>query len=214
MGLGLVPMGLAFGLLVTHTGLPWWSAPMFSAVLYTGAFEFLLIPLVTAAAPLVTIGLTAFLVNGRHAFYALSFPLHRVRGRLARTYSTFALSDEAYAMTTGSRASGWTSARIVSLQAFMHAYCVGGAAAGALLGSLVPDSVAGLEFALTALLVVLALDAVRDRRHDLPTPLLALLAALIARLAFPGQMLLAAFLLFTAGLLARHLAARRRGHHA
>ncbi|WP_019549650.1 AzlC family ABC transporter permease [Streptomyces sulphureus] len=213
MGLGLMPMGLAFGLLVTHTGLPWWSAPMFSAVLYTGAFEFLLVPLVATGAPLVTVGLTALLVNGRHAFYALSFPLHRVHGRLAKVYSTFALSDEAYAMTTGSRADSWTSARIVSLQAFMHFYCVGGAATGALLGSLLPAGVTGLEFAMSALLVVLALDAVRDRREDLPTPLSALLAALIARLVFPDQMLLGAFVLFTAALLARHLAGRTRHRH-
>ncbi len=214
MGLGLAPMGLAFGMLVAHTGLPWWCAPMFSAVLYTGAFEFLLVPLVAAAVPLATVALTAFLVNGRHVFYALSFPLHRVHGRLGKTYSTFALSDEAYAMTTGSQARTWSSARIVSLQAFMHLYCIGGSATGALLGSLLPGSVTGLEFAMTALLAVLAFDAVKDQRDDLPTPLFAVLAVLIARLAFPSQMLLAAFTLFTAALLARHLVARRRPRHA
>jgi hypothetical protein len=43
-------------------------------------------------------------------------------------------------------------------------------------GSLVPDGVTGLDFALTALtalFVVLALDAVRDLRGGLPPPLLA-----------------------------------------
>lgn len=211
VGLGLVPMGLAFGLLVTHAGLPWWSAPLFSAVVYTGTFEFLLIPLATAAAPLGTVALTALLVNGRHAFYALSFPLHRVRGRAAKAYSTFSLSDEAYAMTTGSRAHTWSRARILTLQGSMHLYCVASSATGALLGALLPDSVTGLEFSMSALLTVLALDAVRDRRHDLPTPLLALAAALFALAAFPGQMLLAAFALFTATLLARHATAVRKG---
>jgi 4-azaleucine resistance transporter AzlC len=214
VGLGLVPMGLAFGLLVAHAGLPWWCAPLFSAVLYTGTFEFLLIPLATAAAPLGTVALTALLVNGRHAFYALSFPIHRVRGRLAKAYSTFALSDEAYAMTTGSRANTWSSARILTLQASMHLYCVASSATGALLGALLPDSVTGLEFSMSALLTVLALDAVRERRDDLPTPLLALLAALIALLVFPGQMLLTAFALFTASLLTRNAAAGKDARHA
>ncbi|WP_207230314.1 AzlC family ABC transporter permease [Streptomyces albidoflavus] len=214
VGLGLVPMGLAFGMLVTQAGLPWWSAPMFSGVLYTGAFEFLLVPLVASAAPLVTVALTALLVNARHAFYALSFPLHRVRGRFAKAYSTFTLSDEAYAMTTGNQASTWTSARLVTLQGLMHLYCIAGSAAGALVGSLLPDSITGLEFAMTALLAVLALDAIKERQGDAPTPLLALLAALIARVTMPDQMLLAAFLLFAAALLARYLAAHRRTRRA
>ena len=52
-----------------------------------------LVGLVAAAAPLATVAVTAFLVNVRHVFYALSFPLHRVHGRAGKTYSTFALTD-------------------------------------------------------------------------------------------------------------------------
>jgi 4-azaleucine resistance transporter AzlC len=214
VGLGLVPLGLAFGLLVTQSGLHWWWATVFTTVIYAGSFEFLMIGLVIAVAPLATVALTAFLVNIRHLFYALSFPLHRLKGRLARGYSTFALTDEAYALTTGERARSWSGRRILWLQLFMHLYWAGGATAGALLGSLLPNGVTGLDFALTALFAVLALDALRDRRGDLPTPVLALLAALAARLVLPGQMLLAAFVLFTAGLLARYVSTGRTSHHA
>ncbi|MER5753265.1 AzlC family ABC transporter permease [Streptomyces sp. NPDC002088] len=214
MGLGLLPLGLAFGVFITHAGLPWWCASLFTAVIYAGSFEFLLVGLALAAAPLATVALTAFLVNVRHVFYALSFPLQRVHGRLARTYSTFALTDEAYALTTGEQARSWSGARILWLQAFMQLYWVGGATTGALLGSLIPDRVTGLDFAMTALFAVLVLDAVAERRGDLPTPVLALLSALAARLVFPGQMLLAAFTLFTAALLAQHLATSKRLPHA
>ncbi|MFC9619802.1 AzlC family ABC transporter permease [Streptomyces sp. NPDC056930] len=210
MGLGLVPLGLAFGALITQSGLDWWWASLFTTFIYAGSFEFLLIGLVTAVAPLATVALTALLVNIRHVFYALSFPLPGVHGRLAKAYSTFALTDEAYALTSGEEARSWSGRRILWLQAFMHVYWAGSATIGALLGSLIPDSVTGLDFALTALFTVLALDAVRDRRNDLPTPALALLSALAARLVFPGQMLLAAFTLFTAGLLVRrHLTPKR-----
>ncbi|MEV7959680.1 AzlC family ABC transporter permease [Streptomyces sp. NPDC058316] len=210
MGLGLLPLGLAFGVLITHAGLPWWCASLFTAVVYAGSFEFLLVNLALAVTPLATVALTAFLVNVRHVFYALSFPLDRVRGRLARTYSTFALTDEAYALTTGEQARSWSGARIVWLQVFMQLYWVGGATAGALLGSVVPNSVTGLDFAMTALFAVLALDAVREQRGDLPTPVLALLSALAARLFFPGQMLLVAFTLFTAALLGRRFTTGKR----
>lgn len=214
MGLGLVPLGLAFGVFVTQSGLDWWWASAFTSLIYAGSFEFLLVGLLGAAAPLTTITLTASLVNVRHVFYALSFPLDRVRGGLAKAYSTFALTDEAYALTTVERARSWSGRRVIWLQGFMHLYWVGGATAGALLGSLIPDGVTGLDFAMTALFAVLAVDAVRERRGDLPTPLLALLSALVARLVLPGQLLLGAFALFTAALLARHAIARKGASHA
>ncbi|WP_409471060.1 AzlC family ABC transporter permease [Streptomyces sp. HC307] len=213
VGLGFLPLGLAFGALVVQSGLDWWWAGLSAALIYGGSFEFLLIGMVTAAAPLATIAVTAFMVNVRHVFYALSFPLHRVTGRLGQAYSTFALSDEAYALTAGDQARTWPSRRILWLQLFMHLYWAGSATAGALLGSLIPDSVTGLDFALTALFTVLALDALRDLRGDLPIPLLALLSALAARLLFPGHLLLAAFALFTAGLLARHYTTGRKPSH-
>jgi 4-azaleucine resistance transporter AzlC len=212
VGLGFGPLGLAFGVFLTHSGLHWWWATIFTSLIYAGSFEFLLVGLVTAVAPLASIVVTALLVNVRHVFYTLSFPLDQVRSRAGKTYSTFALTDEAYALTTTERASTWPGRRILWLQAFMHLYWVASATIGALLGALIPDRVTGLDFALTALFTVLALDALRDRRGDLPTPALALLAALIARLFFPEQMLLAAFILFTAALLTRQLITKRLVH--
>ncbi|WP_399088685.1 AzlC family ABC transporter permease [Streptomyces sp. BBFR2] len=213
-GLAFVPLGLAFGALVTQSGLDWWWAGLSAVLAFGGSFEFLLIGLVTACTPLASIAVSAFMVNVRHVFYALSFPLHRVTGRLGKTYSTFALCDEAYALTTGEEARTWPGRRILCLQLYLHLYWAGSAVAGALLGSLIPKSVTGLDFALTALFTVLALDAVRDLRGDPPTPVLALLSALVARVLCPDEMLPVAFGLFTAAVLARHFAARRKAHHA
>lgn len=46
----------------------------------------------------------------------------------------------------------------------MHGYWVGGGVVGPLLGSVVPSSVRGLDFALVGLFLVLAVDAFRARR--------------------------------------------------
>lgn len=213
VGLGAFPMGVAFGVLVVHSGLHWWWASVFSGFIYAGSLEFLFLGLVLAAAPLASVAVTAFLVNFRHVFYALSFPLHRVRGRLGKGYSTFALSDEAYAVTTGEAAQSFSSRRVLWLQGFIHLYWAGGATTGALLGSVIPAQITGLDFAVTALFTVLAIDAFRARR-DIPIPLLALACALVGRFAFPGQMLPAAFAIFTAGLLTRYAWTRRERAHA
>jgi len=205
VGFGLVPLGLAFGVIVAHSGLAWWWATVFTSMVYAGSLEFLLVGLVVAVAPLATIATTALLVNVRHVFYALSFPLHRVRGRAARAYSTFSLTDEAYALTTSERGRVWPGGRILVLQLFLQLYWVGGAT----VGSLIPDSVKGLDFAMTALFVVLALEALRNWRADVPTPVLALLSALAARLFFPQAILPTAFAMFTVGLLARRISPGR-----
>ncbi|EDY66418.1 branched chain amino acid ABC transporter [Streptomyces pristinaespiralis ATCC 25486] len=145
--------------------------------------------------------------TARHAFHALSFALRRVNGRLAKHYSTFTLSDEAYAMTAGGRARTWSSRSIVSFQAFNHLYRV-------TVPSPAPCSARSYRRASPDSTSPSPLDAIRGRRHDLPTPALAMPAALIARLPAPGQILLTAFGLFTTALRARHFAARTRPIHA
>ena len=96
---GMFLLGVTFGLVVVHAGLAWWWTPLFSGLIFGGSLEFLLVAMVTAAAPLAAIALTSLLVQGRHLFYALSFPLHQVTGKPGKVYSTFAMTDEAYALT-------------------------------------------------------------------------------------------------------------------
>ena len=83
------------------------------------------------------------------------------------------------------------------MQLAMHGYWVGGGIVGALLGSVLPSSLKGLEFALVGLFIVLAVDACRARR-DLPGGLLAVACAVCAAVVAPGQMLLVAMSLFVA----------------
>ncbi|MGE2733272.1 AzlC family ABC transporter permease [Mycolicibacterium vaccae] len=203
VGLAFIPLGFALGLLVVHAGLAWWWAPVFAAVIYAGSLEFLMVHLAASAAPFATVALTTLIVNSRHVFYALSFPLHKVQGLPAKLYSTYALSDEAYAVGVSPAAQTWTRRQILVMQAALHLLWVAGATLGGLVGAALPiDRLVGLDFALTALFVVLAIDAYRQR----PDPLTAVLAVVIAVTAWilvPGQMLVAAFAGFTVALLAR-----------
>jgi 4-azaleucine resistance transporter AzlC len=203
VGLAVAAIGLAFGVLVTRSGLPWWWATVFASVIFAGSLEFLLLGLVTALAPLGQVAAAAFLVNFRHVFYAMSFPLHRVPGAAAKAYSTFALTDEAYALTARPEAQTWSRARILGLQAFVHGCWAGSVTIGALAGTLIPPEVKGLDFAVTALFLVLGIDAFRARR-DVPATVVAVACALGAHAVFGEQMLVAAMAAFTLFLLARY----------
>lgn len=204
----VLPLGVALGVLVVKSGLAWWWAPIFAAIVFAGSMEFLLVGLFAAAAPLTQIALSTLLVNFRHVFYALSFPLHRVRGAGWKAYSTFALTDEAYALTTGPAAQRFSRTRIAAIQGFFHACWVACVTLGAALGSLIPPWVRGLEFAVTALFVVLAMEGHRVQR-SLRIPILALGCALVALLISREHMLPIAMGLFVGSLTLAYWGRRR-----
>lgn len=207
-GLGMFPLGIAFGLLVVQAGLPWWVAPALSIAGFAGSLELLLIGMMVAATPLATIALTTFLVNFRHVFYAFTFPLNVVTHPLARGYSVYALIDEAYAVTAANP-HGWTSWRLLSMQIAFQSYWVGGGLVGVVIGTLLPMKIEGLEFALCALFVTLTLDACRTRRQ-VPSLLLAAASFTVAVIAMPDAALFVGLLLFVATLIVRYLTTARR----
>ena len=194
----------ALAVVALVAGLAWWWAPVFAAVLYAGSLEFLMVGLAATAAPVAAVALTTFVVNARHVFYALSFPLHRVRRPAAKLYSTYTLSDEAYAVAVSSEARDWTGRQILLMQFVFHLIWTVSSAMGGLLGAALPiERVRGLDFALTALFIVLAIDAYRQR-PDRVTALSAALCALAAWWVVPGQLLVCAFAAFTGLLLVRY----------
>ncbi|MGE0220160.1 AzlC family ABC transporter permease [Mycolicibacterium sp.] len=208
IGLAFIPLGMALGFLVVHAGLAWWWAPVFAAVIYAGSLEFLMVHLAATAAPIATVALTSFVVNSRHVFYALSFPLQRVKSVLGKVYSTYTLSDEAYAVGVSPEARTWTTRPILLMQLCFHLLWVTGATVGGLVGEALPiERLVGLDFALTALFIVLAIDAYRQR-PDRVTAVAAALCAIGAWVVVPGQMLVCAFAAFTAVLLVRMMVQR------
>lgn len=176
--------------------------------MFAGSVEFLLIGMLAAAVPIAAIATTTFLVNSRHLFYGLSFPLDRVKGRIAKAYSIFALCDEAYAIITSSDPATLTTRRISWTQLGLHFSWAGGALIGGLVGATMLSGVKGLDFVLTALFVVLTFDGYRAHR-DRTTLILGAAAAAIALLIAPESMLLIAMILFTVALGVRHRTNRR-----
>ena len=200
---GYVPLGMAYGVLVMQLGLPWWMAPALSLSAYSGSAELLVVTLAAQNTPLAVIAVTMLLTNFRLLFYAFSFPLHVIEGRVARLFSMYALVDEAYALTTA-RPNGWTKPRLLAMQVVFNLTWVISGLIGVFAGSLIPTQIEGLDFALTALFITLTLDSARTRR-ELPSILLAGASFAVAMAVAPGQHLIVALLLFVACLSVRHL---------
>ena len=170
--------------------------------------EFLAISMVTGGASAFASLVTGFMVNFRHIFYGLTFPRHRIHSRVGRAYSTYALTDETYAIVSSLPADGRPSgSRILTIQIFCQALWVGGGIVGALAGRVIPSSVQGMEFALVALFVVLAMDSFRNNQ-DFSLPLSAVVVGILAAAFAPGQLLMVALSAYFILLIIRYASPR------
>ncbi len=201
--IGLFTLGVGFGVLTRTTGFDWWVAPAMSTAIFAGSAEFILVGLFAAATPLAVIAATTLLVNSRHVFYGLSFPIDKLRSRTARAYSVYALVDEAYVMSTSPSALRWSGRQLTWTQAGLHLAWVAGATTGSLAGPSLLGGLHGLDFVLTALFLILAIDAL-DASRDAITAALAVVSGVIAHVLAPQAMLIVAISLFTVALLVRY----------
>lgn len=189
--LGYVPLGMAFGVLCVQMGHAWWLAPLMSVAIYSGASQFLLLSLLAAGASLTEIGVAIFLLSARHLFYGLSM-LGRFRGSGARKpYLIYALTDETYSLLS-TRPETRDPALAFRISLLNQGWWLLGSLLGAVAGSLLSFDSTGMEFALTALFIVLTVELMATIRQPAPF-VIGLACGLGALLLLPKQhMLLAA----------------------
>ena len=149
--------------------LPW--ALLISGIVYAGSMQFVLVGLLGGGfASLASVALTTLSVNSRHLFYGLSFlDTFRQMGR-AKPYMIFSLSDETYSLQCSVQIPEQLNANRTRLwiSALDQGYWVAGSVAGAALGSVLPFDLTGIDFAMTALFVVIFVDQWRAAKSHLP----------------------------------------------
>lgn len=207
--LGFMVMGMGLGVLVASVGLPWWVAPALSAIVFAGSVEFLLVGLLAAGAPLGLIASTTLLMNARHLVYGISYPLEQVRGRLRKAVAVYLLCDEAYALNTVPGSKNFSSARIMTVSLLLWFFWWAGSLLGVIIGASFLSELKGVDFVLTGMFLILALDSYRAVK-DRFTAALALGASAFALLLAPESMLLISLLSLVALLALRHLLERRK----
>lgn len=209
VAMGYVPLGTAYGLLLVGAGIDWYWAPLSSLIVFAGALQFLSVSLLAAGAPLLEVATATLVINFRHVFYGLSFPVGRLESFLQRCYGVFALTDETYSLVAAKQDGELAGRRVHLIQVFSHLWWVLGSTLGAAAAVALPGGVDGLDFALTALFVVLAQEHAYRRANAVPM-LLGLAAGAAAYIAARAQMLTASIALFLVFAAVRRIAYLRR----
>ncbi|OEY67421.1 AzlC family ABC transporter permease [Marinobacter sp. X15-166B] len=209
---GYLPLGMTFGILfVGQLDYAWWIAPLMGLIIYAGAGQILAIGLLAAHAGLLEVFVAMAVLNARHLFYGLSL-LGQFQGAgWRKPYLIFGLTDETYSLLTsrersGSREEEQRTDFLITL--YNQVYWLIGCATGAWLGSALTFDSTGMEFALIALFIVLAIEQYKALGEQKPLWMGALCAGAGILLLPAAHQLIGAIALVTGALLLEYLQAR------
>lgn len=167
---GYFCLGFAYGLLMSAKGFsPIWAVLM-SALVFGGSIQYLAVTLLGSAFAPLQAFLLSVMVNARHIFYGLSMLEHyRSAGRF-RPALVALLTDETFSIVSSMEAPKGVERRDFCLWVSLldYLYWVGATAVGALLGRVLRFDTTGMDFALTALFVVLFMEQWKKRENRLP----------------------------------------------
>ena len=200
--MGYLAIGMAFGLMLQSIGYGALWALLMSLVIYAGSGQYLGVSLLAAGAPLTEVAFLTLVINFRHLVYGLSM-LEKFRGMgLRKLYMIFALTDETYALLSSAKAPEGVDEHgfFFAVSLLNHSYWVTGSVAGSLLGSALAFDTTGVDFAMTALFLVIAVGQWRSAGSHLPALLGG--AATLASLLLVGaeDMLLPALAIIVVAL--------------
>lgn len=149
-------VSMAYGMMMENAGFAWYYSLLTSLTVYTGAFQFVLITFLSSGASIVTIAVTALLMNSRQSFYSLSFlETFRKMGR-KKFYMIHTMTDETYAVNCTIEDKDENSRKEMFLVAFFsRCYWMFGAVMGGLIGQLIPFELNGIDFCMTALFIII-----------------------------------------------------------
>jgi len=211
--LGYIAIGVAFGLMLSGAGYPWWLALVMSLWMYAGAGQFIAAGLFVAGTTLWEVCLIQLVVNARHIAYGLS--MHKRFGDSGpfKPYLIFSLTDETFALLSSlpePAAGEGEQRRYFNFYVALldQCYWVGGSVIGAVAGTLIPFDMEGIGFALTALFIVLMIEQIKRVKKP-GLFIVSGAAALLCIIFLPGSVSLLAALALALALVPGVQAIRR-----
>lgn len=183
--MGYVFLGIAFGVLLTEQGFPWIWAFLTGIVIYGGSMQFITIGLMAAAFNPLQTALITVMIHARHIFYGFSMLEKFGDMGKFRPYMIYSLSDETYSLLCSAKApegvdEKWFYFFIAILD---QSYWILGSVLGAVAGNFIPFNLTGIDFAMTALFLVIFTEQWESAKSKIPA-LSGLVITIFCRVIF------------------------------
>ena len=169
--MGYIVLGMAFGMLLEDKGYSFLYALVMSVFIYAGSMQFVAINLLVSGASLINTVMMTLLINARHLVYGLSMiKKFEDMGEL-KPYMIFSLTDETYSLLVSAKTPEGCNQKyyFFFISLLNQCYWVLGSLLGSLVGSLLTINTTGLDFAMTALFVVIVVEQYLTSKKHLYT---------------------------------------------
>lgn len=163
-------LAAGFGIMLQQAGLGSGWAAFASIFIYSGAFQYVVVSFLTAGTSLVTVALTALIMDSRQFFYGFSFLEDFRKGGWKYPYLVWSLTDETYALLTSLVIPEELDRPTVEfwVQLLSQLSWVLGSVFGAVMGAAIPFDFEGIDFLMTALFVTIVIDQWKRSANHFP----------------------------------------------
>ena len=167
---GYLFIGIAFGVMYAEKGYNFLWAMLMSLLVYAGSGQYLAVNFFVPGISFVQVIFMTLMVNVRHIFYGISL-LDRFHSMgKKRWYMIFGLTDETYCLLCKTKVPEDVDEEkfLFAISIMNQSYWVIGSVIGSLAGTLIPFNSEGIDFAMTALFVVIFVEQWMDKKNRVP----------------------------------------------
>ena len=167
---GYLFIGIAFGVMFAEKGYSFLWAIFMSIMVYAGSGQYLAVNFFAPGVSFFQMIFMTLMVNIRHIFYGISLLDKFNHMGKKRWYMIFGLTDETYSLLCTTRIPEGVDEEkfLLAISLMDQAYWVIGSAIGGLAGTLIPFNSEGIDFAMTALFVVIFVEQWMDKKNRIP----------------------------------------------
>lgn len=167
---GYLVLGMGFGILLQDKGYSWWWAALMSLTIYAGSMQYVAVDLLSAGAAVLTAAIMTVMVNIRHLFYGITMLEKYGDAGAQKPYLIFALTDETFSLVCSPTLPEGVDEKRYYLYVSVldQCYWVLGSVIGAVAGASFSFNSAGIDFAMTALFVVIFVEQWEKTKQHLP----------------------------------------------
>lgn len=167
---GYLFLGAAYGILMNVNGYGVWWTLAVSVFVYAGSLQYLGVTMLASMVHPVTALFMSLMLNARHLFYGISMLGKYGEVKKGKAYLIFGLTDETFSVVCHEEPPKELNRdKVYFWITFLdQCYWVAGSVIGALAGSYITFDTTGLDFALTALFVVIFTDQWKQKEGHIP----------------------------------------------
>ena len=183
--MGFFPVGIAYGILMQNAGYNFVWSGFTSLIVFAGSLQMLMVSFFQSDISLLTVTVTALLLNSRHIFYGLSFIEKFESYGQWKWFLIYGLPDESYSLLCSYKPIDGVEEKWVHIfsTAFIWLYWIVFSMLGGIVGGLIPFDTTGIDFALTALFIVILVEQIQSADSPLPA-VIAAASSLLSILIF------------------------------